>query len=108
MMPQWKRSKGLGNVCPKCNGTYSDEEFDFDEDLCLGCLFPESGIRQPAMFTYDLGDPTNTTPEAELLKDIEYRPTVQSEASKKAKREYDWRNYGRYEAPKGKIKPKKR
>ena len=29
----------------------------------------------------------------DLLKDLEYRPTKQSKASKKAKQEFEWRKY---------------
>jgi len=95
VIPQWKRSKGLVNVCSKCNGSFADEEFDFEEDMCMKCLFPQSSVSMPVMYDKSYGDKRNTTIEADILKDLRYRPTKQSKASIKAKREYDWRNYSK-------------
>lgn len=85
----------MGNKCPKCNGLYADDSYDFDEDLCMKCLFPQVSDSLPVMYDTKYGDKRNTTSHAEILVDLEYRPTKQSKASIKAKRDFDWRNYGK-------------
>lgn len=93
MIPQWKRNRGMSNVCYKCNGSFSDEDFDFEEDSCEKCLFPQMADSQPAQYDIKYGDKRNTTSHAEILKDLQYRPTKQSKASIKAKQEFEWRKY---------------
>lgn len=95
MVPNWKRSKGMSNVCYKCDGCFSDDDFDLQEDMCFKCLFPQMGDSLPVMFDKKYGDKRNTTAHAEILVDLEYRPTKQSIASKKAKRDFDWKNYSK-------------
>lgn len=107
VIPNWKGQKGMGNLCPKCRCYYEDEEYDFQEDLCITCLFPQSSVKLPVMFDYSYGDRKNITGETELLDDLEYRPTTQSDAAKKAKREYDWRNYEKKGRRKGKVNGEK-
>jgi len=95
MIPQWKRMKGLTNICSKCNGCFGDDEFESDEDLCTKCLFPQSSVTMPVMFNKKYGDKRNTTIHADILEELEYTPTKQSAASIKAKRDWDWKNYSK-------------
>ena len=70
----WRRAKGLAdNSCPKCKGRYKDEEFDFDEDMCYFCLFPNASQSRPAEYSHLSGVNTNRTAEGQLLDEIEYR-----------------------------------
>lgn len=89
----WKRSKGMANVCYKCDGLFDDDSFDFEEDMCMKCLFPQCGDSLPVAYDQSYGDKRNTTEHAQVLDGLEYTPTKQSDASKKAKRDYEWSKY---------------
>lgn len=97
----------MGNLCPKCKRYFDDEEFEFDEDLCTECLFPQSSASMPVMYDYSYGDKKNITAHGDILDDLEYRPTKQSDAAKKAKREFEWRQYQKKKGSKGRINGEK-
>lgn len=92
-MYKWKRSKGMGNVCSKCNKVFSDSEFNADEDLCDYCLFPETSMVKPAEMKYYYGDPKNMTDDEELLSNIENVPEKQSPQAIASKREFEYSKY---------------
>ncbi len=92
----WKRMKGMiksVNRCPKCRGLLPDEDYDFDEDMCLNCLFPQSAKHMITPINKDFGFDRNITSERELLDNLEYIPEVQSEAAKRSKEAFDRKNY---------------
>jgi len=86
-MYSWQRSKGISKetVCPKCHKSYKDDEYDFEEDECLFCLFPETS---PLLPTEKNEFQENETGERRLLDELDYIPEVQSEASKRSYTKY--------------------
>lgn len=63
------------NQCPKCNGEFSDSEYDTEQDICLYCLFPEAGKHQPTEFEYKSGYAKNNPQERKVLDELEYIPS---------------------------------
>lgn len=84
----WRRAKGLlrdVNRCPVCHGMFNDDEFSFDDDLCLYCLFPQAGKSRPADIN-ELGQ--NYTKERYLLDNLDNINEKQSEKAEKKRITY--------------------
>jgi hypothetical protein len=79
-MYRWKGQKGMGNLCSKCNAKFSDEEFDFEEDKCTYCVFPEITQSRPAEIDYSLGYPRNQTEMGYVMENLERIPEELSKA----------------------------
>ena len=87
----WKRMKGMikaVNKCPKCNGEYPDVEYDFEEDLCHFCLYPEAQKGMATEFSHREGDPKNKTEDGRRLEDLPY---LKEKQSKQAEESYNKR-----------------
>jgi len=83
MTYNWMRSKGMAKVtrCPKCHGEFPDDEYDFEEDLCTWCVFPEVLRKAPA--EKDKTSGANITQERLLLDNLDEVVEKQSKAAKK-------------------------
>lgn len=88
----WKRMKGIIEeiVCPKCHGTFSGDDYDWDEDMCLHCLFPQAAKSRPVPIDHSHGYNRNVTKEGQQLNNLEYTKEKQSKQAEKAKLEYDY------------------
>lgn len=80
-MYNWKRWKGISKgkeYCWKC-GKYVDEtEFDYDNDICLYCEFPETSPIKPAEYDYSYGYRKNVTTMEKFLEEYEDLPEKSS------------------------------
>jgi hypothetical protein len=89
---KWMMQKGIKceEVCPQCHGTFSSDDYDYEEDMCIYCLFPETPKSKPVELDYSYGEPRNSTKEAQLLDQIDYIPEKQSKQAQKSKLVYDY------------------
>ena len=79
------------NKCSKCGCEYTDDDFDFTEDMCLYCVFPEAARLRPAAILRDYGYPRNVTPMRELLDNLDRTPEKQSKEA--TRRLFHMKNY---------------
>lgn len=95
------RMKGIttNETCPKCHGTFSSDDYDYESDLCLYCLFPEVGRSKPAEMDYSEGVAKNRTKEGQQLDDLDFTPEKQSKQAIESKLLHDYKK-------KTKSKPK--
>ena len=63
--------------CNNCGRNFGLEEFDYEEDSCLYCLYPETRPTMLVLINHDYGYGRNTTDERELLDNLESIPTKQ-------------------------------
>ena len=93
MTYSWKRNKGIinENNCPKCHGCYPDDEYEFDDDLCTWCLFPEALKKAPSEKDKVTG--INVTQERLLLDNLDEVVEKQSKAAKKKMDSYKQKSY---------------
>lgn len=89
---RWKRMMGMTEeaVCPKCHGTFSGDDYDWDEDMCLHCLYPETAKTQPVPIDHSYGDKRNRTKAGQVLDDLQFIPEKQSKQATKSKLEHDY------------------
>lgn len=100
-MMSWRYAKGLVNefhYCERCSGDYPVDEFDFEEDCCLFCLFPEVSKSMPVPIVKDDGIARNITNTRTLLDNLDYIPEKQSEKAVK--------NHSLFKE--GKVSPRKK
>ena len=77
-------------VCPKCHGTFSGDDYDWDEDMCIYCLYPEIAKSRPAEFDYSEGVPKNRTKEGQQLDNLDFTQEKQSKQATISKLEHDY------------------
>lgn len=89
---RWKRMMGMTEtaVCPRCHGTFEGDDYDWDEDLCVYCLFPEAAKSRPIEVDYSEGVAKNRTKEGQLLDNLEFTPEKQSKQAIKSKLNHDY------------------
>ena len=90
-MSNWRNAKNYKhkpNKCPKCHADYPDDEYSFDDDHCLYCLFPEASRSMPAPISHDKGYAQNVTDERELLDNLDNTPEKQSKQANDSYKEY--------------------
>jgi len=75
-------------TCSKCGLTFSPDEFNYDEDLCNSCLFPEMARSLPIELSYAEGEGKNVTTDRKLLDNLDYTPERQSEKAEKSLNKY--------------------
>mgnify|MGYP001373339832 CR=1 FL=1 len=101
MIPKWKRMKGVKFRCDKCHAEYISDEFDFEEGVCLYCMFPETMKHKPTEFSYEKGDPINKVRDS-----LDYLDQTVEKQGKKATenlRKYKERNYTKTKYNNGKV-----
>ena len=83
----WKRMKGIVEdfTCPKCHRVVQSDDYDEMEDLCHYCLFPEMAVGLPVLVD-EFGNPT--TPERQLLDNLDYTPEKQGKKAKESLNRY--------------------
>ena len=99
MIPRWKVMKGVKSQCPKCHGVFGSDEFDFDEEICLYCLFPESMKHKKAELSYEFGDPVNKTIASVNLEHLSEIPEKMSKAAARNHKAYKEKTYKRTKYP---------
>ena len=66
------------NKCPECGAIFKDEEYDFEDDMCLYCKYPETMKHKSVPYDYTTGVARNRTIEGQVLDNIERIPNKQS------------------------------
>jgi len=61
--------------CPKCKGTYTYDEYDEDDDMCMYCLFPEAQRTANVPINHSYGFNKNETEEGYVMNNLENIPT---------------------------------
>lgn len=89
-MYKWKVQKGVHSLCPRCHGSFPRDEYDYDEDLCYYCLYPETTKARPADIGHYEGDAKNTTVERVILDTLERTPIKLSKRDERRKLEFDY------------------
>lgn len=81
-----KTTKNEGKECCwKCGKFVDSSEFDYDEDMCMYCLFPETSATKPAEMDYSYGYPKNKTYISKLLEEYESLPDKETSWRAEAK-----------------------
>ena len=83
------------NRCPKCRGLFPDEDYDFEEDMCLNCLFPQAASHAITPINKDFGFDRNITAERELLDNLDRTPEKQSKQAQDKQAAYKRKTYNR-------------
>lgn len=90
---KWQRLKGIriDETCPRCHGTFDSDDYDYEEDMCIYCLFPEAQKSMAVEMDYSEGRPKNRTFEGQLIDNIQFTPEKQSKQAEESKLNYDYK-----------------
>ena len=90
-MKKWKKMLSIReNIrCPKCHSESISDNYDYEQDLCYSCLYPEMSKSRPAPFEYSTGNAKNRTEEGQLLDNLPYLKEKQSKAATEKKAVFD-------------------